>query len=64
VAAALRRWRTPAFRVAVVLAVVGLIGAYPRPDTPHLAFVVPLAAPRSPSRRPKFSAPSVRGFAP
>jgi hypothetical protein len=44
-AVALRRWRTPEFQVAVVLAVVGLVGAYPRPDTPHLAFVVPLAAP-------------------
>ena len=31
--------------VGISLAIVGLLGAYPRPDTPHLAYTIPLAAP-------------------
>ncbi len=48
VAGALRCWRTPEFRVAVVLAVVGLIGAYPltRHASPGL---------RRPARGPLFA---------
>lgn len=38
-------WREPRFRVCLALAIVGLLGAYPRPDVPHLAYTIPLAAP-------------------
>lgn len=37
--------REPRLRAALALAVVGLLGAYPRPDAPHLAYVAPLGAP-------------------
>jgi dolichyl-phosphate-mannose-protein mannosyltransferase len=39
------RWRSLPFGASVALAAVGFIGAYPRPDTVHLAFATPLAAP-------------------
>ncbi len=38
-------WREPRFRAALALAVVGLLGAYPRPDVAHLSFTLPLACP-------------------
>ena len=38
-------WRDPRFRVSLALAVVGLVGSYPRPDAVHIAFTVPLACP-------------------
>lgn len=38
-------WRNPRLRVSVGLALVGLLGSYPRPDHSHLAFTVPLACP-------------------
>jgi hypothetical protein len=38
-------WRDPRSRVALALAVVGLLGAFPRPDIVHLTFTVPLACP-------------------
>jgi hypothetical protein len=38
-------WRAARFRVCLALAIVGLPGAYLRPDTPHLAYTIPLAAP-------------------
>ena len=38
-------WRNPRFRVSVGLALVGLLGSYPRPDHFHIAFTVPLACP-------------------
>ena len=38
-------WREPRFRVSLALAIVGLLGSYPRPDHVHIAFAVPLACP-------------------
>src|SRR5262249_15371489 len=38
-------WQRRRFHVCLALAVVGLAGAFPRPDTPHLAYAAPLAAP-------------------
>lgn len=38
-------WRAPRFRASLALAIVGLVGAYPRPDTAHLNFTAPLAGP-------------------
>ncbi len=38
-------WREPRFRVALALAIVGLLGSYPRPDHVHISFTVPLACP-------------------
>ena len=38
-------WRDPRFRMSLALAVVGLVGCYPRPDSVHIAFAVPLACP-------------------
>jgi hypothetical protein len=48
VALALNRvamWHDPRFRVSLALAIVGLLGSYPRPDLIHIAFTVPLACP-------------------
>jgi hypothetical protein len=45
---ALRRgalWRDPRFRVSLALAMVGLLGSYPRPDRVHISFTVALACP-------------------
>jgi hypothetical protein len=39
------QWRDPRFRVSLTLAIVGLVGSFPRPDRPHIAFTVPLACP-------------------
>ena len=62
-ALALRRarpQRDPCLAIVLALAVVGLLGSYPRPDYVHLAFTVPLGCPlfavgavalRSPGRR-------------
>ena len=38
-------WRDARFLAAFVLAVVGLLGSYPRPDSVHLAFTAPLGGP-------------------
>jgi hypothetical protein len=38
-------WHEPRFRVSLALAVVGLLGSYPRPDHVHISFAVPLAGP-------------------
>lgn len=38
-------WRDPRGRTALALAIVGLLGAFPRPDIAHLNFTVPLACP-------------------
>ena len=38
-------WRQRRFHVCLALAIVGIVGAFPRPDTPHLAYAAPLAAP-------------------
>lgn len=38
-------WREPRFRASLALAIVGLLGAFPRPDLAHLNFTVPLACP-------------------
>jgi hypothetical protein len=38
-------WRQPRFRASLALALVGLLGAFPRPDLPHINFTVPLACP-------------------
>lgn len=38
-------WRDPRFRVSLALAVVGLLGSYPRLDHVHVAFAVPLVCP-------------------
>ena len=38
-------WRTLPVRAPVLLAAAGFLGAYVRPDTPHLSFAMPLAAP-------------------
>jgi len=38
-------WRDRRFHICLALAVVGLVGVFPRPDTPHLAYAAPLAAP-------------------
>ncbi len=38
-------WHDPMVRTAVVLALVALIGTYPRPDVAHIVFAVPLACP-------------------
>jgi hypothetical protein len=48
VAVALNRealWREPRFRVLLALAIVGLLGSYPRPDRVHLSFTVALGCP-------------------
>ena len=41
----LAMWREPRFRASLALAIVGLLGAYPRPDIDHINFTVPLACP-------------------
>jgi hypothetical protein len=38
-------WRQRRFHICVALAIVGIVGAFPRPDTPHLAYAAPLVAP-------------------
>jgi hypothetical protein len=38
-------WRDPRLRVSLALAVVGLVGSYPRPDAVHISFTVALACP-------------------
>jgi hypothetical protein len=38
-------WGDPRSRLALALAVVGFLGAFPRPDIVHLNFTVPLACP-------------------
>ncbi len=38
-------WGEPRFRASLALAIVGLLGAYPRPDIAHINFTVPLACP-------------------
>jgi hypothetical protein len=38
-------WRDPGFRAALALALVGLLGAFPRPDVTHINFTLPLACP-------------------
>ena len=38
-------WQGALFRGALVLAVVALLGAFPRPDLAHINFVLPLACP-------------------
>ena len=38
-------WSEPRFRVSLALALVGLLGTYPRADIPHINFTVPLACP-------------------
>lgn len=38
-------WREPHGRAALALAVVGLLGAFPRPDVAHLSFAGPLGCP-------------------
>jgi hypothetical protein len=38
-------WRDPRFRVSLALALVGLVGTYPRADISHINFTVPLACP-------------------
>ena len=38
-------WREPRFRVSLALAIVGLLGSYPRPDHVHISFTVALACP-------------------
>jgi hypothetical protein len=39
------RWRMPLFRASLALAIVGLIGTYPRPDIVHINFTLPLLCP-------------------
>jgi len=38
-------WREPRFRASLALAIVGLVGIYPRPDIHHINFTIPLACP-------------------
>jgi hypothetical protein len=38
-------WRQTRFQAAVALALVGLLGAFPRPDITHINFTLPLACP-------------------
>jgi hypothetical protein len=38
-------WRDPCLRATLALAIVGLLGAFPRPDVTHIAFTAPLACP-------------------
>lgn len=38
-------WRDPRFRASLAFAMVGLLGAFPRPDITHINFTVPLACP-------------------
>jgi hypothetical protein len=38
-------WRDPRGGAALALAIVGVLGAFPRPDIAHLNFTVPLACP-------------------
>ena len=38
-------WRDPRFRVSLALAMVGLLGSYPRPDRVHISFTAALACP-------------------
>jgi hypothetical protein len=38
-------WRDPRFRASLALAIVGLLGSYPRPDRVHISFTVALACP-------------------
>jgi hypothetical protein len=38
-------WRDPRFRVSLALALVGLLGSYPRPDRIHISFTAALACP-------------------
>ena len=38
-------WSDPRFRVSLALALVGLVGTYPRADIFHINFTVPLACP-------------------
>jgi len=41
----LATWSEPRFRVSLALALVGLVGTYPRADLSHINFTVPLACP-------------------
>ena len=38
-------WRDACLRASLAFAIVGLLGAFPRPDVTHIAFTVPLACP-------------------
>jgi hypothetical protein len=38
-------WRDPRFQASLAFAIVGLFGAFPRPDVTHINFTVPLACP-------------------
>jgi hypothetical protein len=38
-------WRDSRFQASLAFAIVGLIGAFPRPDVTHINFTVPLACP-------------------
>jgi hypothetical protein len=38
-------WRDVRFRASLALAIVGLLGAFPRPDVTHINFTLPLACP-------------------
>jgi hypothetical protein len=38
-------WRDPRFRVSLAVAIVGLLGSYPRADRVHISFTVALACP-------------------
>jgi hypothetical protein len=38
-------WHEPRFVASLALALVGLLGAFPRPDVTHINFTVPLACP-------------------
>jgi hypothetical protein len=38
-------WRDPRFWASLALAIVGLLGAFPRPDVTHITFTMPLACP-------------------
>lgn len=40
-----RLWQDVRFRASLALAVVGLLGAFPRPDVTHLTFTLPLSCP-------------------
>jgi hypothetical protein len=41
----LSAWRDPEFAASLSLAIVGLLGSYPRPDHIHISFTAPLACP-------------------
>ncbi len=38
-------WRMPLYRASLTLAIVGVLGTYPRPDIVHINFTLPLVAP-------------------